>query len=81
MRLPTTAHRPTVMTRLSEWGVASRRGVMAIHLEPAYRSRYPALSLPETELAAAADILLPLFPGMGDKAQDEVVSALMEILA
>lgn len=53
---------------------------MAIHLEPAYRSRFPSVSLFETERAAASTMLLPLFPGMEDAAQDEVVAALIEAL-
>ena len=80
VRLPEPSLRPVVMKHLAERGIASRRGVMAIHLEPAYRARFPSLCLPQTELAAAATLLLPLFPGMGDRAQDEVVAALLEVL-
>jgi perosamine synthetase len=81
VRLPDPARRPEIMSRLLKRGIATRRGVMAMHLEPAYRSRFPSLSLPETERAAAASLLLPLFPGMGDAAQDEVVAALVDVLA
>ncbi|MBI5949478.1 MAG: DegT/DnrJ/EryC1/StrS family aminotransferase [Chloroflexi bacterium] len=80
VRLPDAARRPAVMAHLAARGIATRRGVMAIHLEPAYRGRFPGLSLPETESAAASTMLLPLFPGMGDAAQDEVVAALREAL-
>lgn len=81
VRLPEPSRRPAVMKHLAARGVATRRGVMAIHLEPAYRSRSGTLSLPETERAAADSLLLPLFPGMGDDAQDEVVAALAEALS
>ncbi len=68
--------RERVMADLARAGVASRRGVMAIHLEPFYRSLMPGLSLPETERAAQETLLLPLFVGMTGAEQDRVVEAL-----
>jgi len=64
------------MAELASAGVSSRRGVMAIHREPLYRSRYPRLSLPETERASADTVLLPLFAGMTEAEQDHVLDAL-----
>ncbi len=55
-------------------GIATRRGVMAIHLEGAYADS--AVSLPHTETAAREVVLLPLFPGLGDEAQDRVIESL-----
>ena len=80
VRLPDASRRLAVMKHLAARGVATRRGVMAIHMEQAYRSTSGSPSLPETERAAADGLLLPLFPGMGDNAQDEVVAALVEAL-
>jgi perosamine synthetase len=74
VRLPSGA-RARVMADLKAAGIASRRGVMAIHLEPFYRSRLPGLSLPETERAAAETLLLPLYAGMTGAEQDQVVEA------
>ncbi len=63
-----------LMRALLRDGVATRRGVMAIHLEGAYAD--PAVSLPHTEAAAREVVLLPLFPGLGDEAQDHVIDCL-----
>jgi perosamine synthetase len=57
-------------------GIATRRGVMAIHLEHAYASS--AADLPHTEAAARDVVLLPLFPGLSDEAQDYVVDRLAQ---
>ncbi|WP_028059329.1 DegT/DnrJ/EryC1/StrS family aminotransferase [Candidatus Solirubrobacter pratensis] len=66
--------RTELMRRLLHDGVATRRGVMAIHHEPAYAGT--DLLLPHTEAAARDSILLPLFPGLGDDAQDYVIERL-----
>jgi perosamine synthetase len=63
-----------LMQLLLRDGVATRRGIMAIHLEQSYED--PALDLPHTEAAANEVVLLPLFPGLGDEAQDFVVDRL-----
>ncbi len=76
VRLRSTRPRQDLMNDLAERGIATRRGVMAIHLEPYYRGRYPELSLPETERAAAETLLLPLYVGMTEAEQDEVVREL-----
>jgi dTDP-4-amino-4,6-dideoxygalactose transaminase len=80
LRLADSALRPGVMGALAAKGIASRRGVMATHLEPLYRERYPGLVLPETEAAAAETILLPLFAGMTEAEQDLVVETLVQAL-
>jgi perosamine synthetase len=66
-----------LMRRLLEDGVATRRGVMAIHLEEAYESTENT-DLPHTEAAARDVALLPLFPGLAAEAQDYVVDRLAE---
>lgn len=63
-----------LMRRLMRAGIATRRGVMAIHLEESYRDG--RLSLPHTEAAARDVVLLPLFPGLSDEAQDYVLDHL-----
>ena len=52
------------MRRLLEDGIATRRGIMAIHLEAAYAGS--GVDLPHTEAAAREVVLLPLFPGLAD---------------
>lgn len=80
VRLRSPERRAGVMAYLAERGIASRRGVMAIHMEPFYRKRFSALSLPVTEEASAATLLLPLYAGMTESEQDQVVEALTEAL-
>ncbi len=63
-----------LMRVLLREGIATRRGVMAIHLEQAYASS--AVDLTHTEAAARDVVLLPLFPGLSDEAQDYVVDRL-----
>ena len=72
--------RADVMAHMADRGIATRRGVMASHLEPFYREMYPTLSLPVTEAATAETLLLPLYVGMTESEQDEVVEALLEAL-
>ncbi len=76
VRLTAGQDRAAIMRDLAAQGIATRRGVMAIHLEPLYRSQYPGLSLPVTETATRETLLLPLFYGMTNDEQDTVVTAL-----
>lgn len=80
IRLRTSRPRAEIMAEMAKRGIATRRGVMAIHLEPFYRARSSGVSLPETERATAETLLLPLFPGMTPAEQDEVVAVLREAL-
>ncbi len=65
-----------LMRRLLEDGIATRRGIMAIHLEESYAGS--GVDLPHTEAAAREVVLLPLFPGLEDTAQDYVVDRITE---
>ncbi|HWO93737.1 MAG TPA: DegT/DnrJ/EryC1/StrS family aminotransferase [Dehalococcoidia bacterium] len=78
IRLRTQRPRHEIMAELASEGIATRRGVMAIHLEPYYRRRFPGIHLPETERAAAETLLLPLYYGMTDAEQDLVVEKLID---
>lgn len=70
------APREEVMARMLALGVATRRGVMAIHEEPYYAGRFGRVSLPVTEAATRHTLLLPLFATMTEDEQDRVVEAL-----
>ncbi|MCC7362930.1 MAG: DegT/DnrJ/EryC1/StrS family aminotransferase [Dehalococcoidia bacterium] len=80
VRLRDTRPRNAIMEELAAQGIATRRGVMAIHLEPWYRERFPGVSLPETERATAETLLLPLYATMTDAEQDTVVHAFRQAL-
>jgi perosamine synthetase len=71
--------RTELMRLLLGDGIATRRGVMAIHEETAYAGS--AGALPHTEAAARESLMLPLFPGMSDEQQDYVVERLVGHLA
>ena len=67
-----------VMQRMLNDGVATRRGVMNIHREPAYASgwREAPGGLTRSERAQDTTIILPLFHEMTEADQDRVVSVL-----
>jgi len=72
--------REELMTELLHRGIATRRGVMASHLEKTYTSRYGRVSLPVTEEATQATMLIPLYAAMTDEEQTYVIDALREEL-
>ena len=79
VRLHTRKTQVQIMSEIADQGIATRR-IIAIHLEPVYRRLYADLSLPETERATRETLLLPLFVGMTDNEQDQVVNAVKKAL-
>jgi dTDP-4-amino-4,6-dideoxygalactose transaminase len=77
IRLVTPEPREAIMTEMADRGIATRRGVMAIHLEPFYMSMCPGVRLPVTERCSAETLLLPLYPGLTDDEQQLVVESLI----
>jgi len=71
--------RNAVLDAMQRQGISCRRGIMAAHLEPAYRDG-PETSLPVTERLTERTVILPLFHEMTDEDQDRVVSALRDSL-
>jgi dTDP-4-amino-4,6-dideoxygalactose transaminase len=61
-------------------GIHSRRGVMCAHREPAYRDLEVRHPLPVSEYLQDRSIILPSYPDMTDAEQDQVTTALREIL-
>jgi perosamine synthetase len=71
--------RTELMRGLLRDGISTRRGVMAIHEEGAYRDRSearPPLDLEHTEAAARETLMLPLFPDLSEEDQDHVLDRL-----
>jgi perosamine synthetase len=66
--------RTDLMRRLLADGISTRRGVMAIHREPAYRDI--SRRLPHTDAATRNVLMLPLFPDLPDEQQDYVIDRL-----
>jgi perosamine synthetase len=71
--------RTELMRSLLGDGIATRRGVMAIHEEAAYAGE-PQLGrnahLPHTEAATRETLMLPLFPDLSEEQQDYVIERL-----
>ena len=67
--------RTELMRRLLRDGVATRRGVMAIHRGAGLRRRLRS-HLPHTEAATRDSLMLPLFAGLTDEQQDHVIDCL-----
>jgi len=71
--------RTEVMQSLLSDGIATRRGVMAIHEEDSYAGQSgpgESISLPHTEAATRQTLMLPLFPDLSDEQQDHVIERL-----
>ena len=75
-----TLHRDDVMNTLLAAGVATRRGVMAIHKEAYYRARHPDVRLPVTEAASRQTLLLPIYAEMTNTEQEYVIDHLRDAL-
>ncbi|MFA4920482.1 MAG: DegT/DnrJ/EryC1/StrS family aminotransferase [Thermodesulfovibrionales bacterium] len=71
--------RNMLMSKLLEKGIATRRGIMAIHMEPYYKG-YSKLSLPTTEKITMNTVLLPLYPTLSSEEQSYITNSLKEIL-
>jgi perosamine synthetase len=68
--------RNKLMQRLLDRGIATRRGVMLAHREPAYVGHTQPNDLSVSEAASAESLLIPIYPGMTDAEQQEVIDAL-----
>jgi dTDP-4-amino-4,6-dideoxygalactose transaminase len=65
--------RTELMRLLLADGIATRRGVMAIHHEDSYPGDY---DLPHTDAAAADVLMIPIYPGLSDDEQSYVIDRL-----
>jgi dTDP-4-amino-4,6-dideoxygalactose transaminase len=70
-----------VSARLRDRGIQTSIFYPSIHRFTAYRERFPAVSLPITELASRTELTLPFYPHMSHEDQDRVVTALAEAVA
>ncbi len=70
--------RTELMRSLLGDGIATRRGVMAIHEERAYAGEPGSGrgALPHTEAATRETLMLPLFPDLTEEQQDHVIARL-----
>jgi perosamine synthetase len=93
VRLPDDRDQRQVMQSMLDAGVATRRGIMCSHREPAYPRSTWSCGVENCECAAGCcqrlrhseeaqerAIILPLFPQMSLEQQDQVVAALRDAL-
>ncbi|MDT8855521.1 DegT/DnrJ/EryC1/StrS family aminotransferase [Paracoccaceae bacterium Fryx2] len=80
VRLDPTIIQLDLMQHMLHCGIATRRGVMCIHMENAHSDLPQRHDLRHSERARDHSLLLPLFPQMTDAMQMTVVSALLESL-
>lgn len=78
IRLDPRYDQRAIMQHMLDSGIATRRGIMCAHLEPAYADHSLLHPLPHSEAAQRHAILLPLFPQMTDEMQQQVVSTLRD---
>ena len=71
--------RNTLMQKLMDKGIATRRGVMTSHRETAYRNASSKVLLPVSEDLQDNSIILPLYVPMPDQELDFVISSFLEI--
>lgn len=76
--LPPQCDQRAVMQSLLDAGVVTRRGIMCAHREPAYAhgAWRAGSSLSRSERAQDRSVLVPLFPDITSKQQEQVVRAL-----
>jgi perosamine synthetase len=72
--------RDAVMQELLDQGIASRRGIMAAHLEPACAG-LAAPELPVTERLTRRSLILPLFHGMDATQVERVTGELARVVS
>lgn len=75
------ARRDALLDAMYRRGVATRRGLMAVHREASYPDPRIAGSLQHTEAADDETFILPLYPDLSDDDQRYVIAALRESVA
>jgi perosamine synthetase len=78
VRLPDHCNQRAVMQHMLDEGIATRRGIMCSHREPAYRDSAVLCTLPFSEASQDHGLLLPLYPQMTQGEQQHVAKALKQ---
>jgi perosamine synthetase len=76
VRLPSRGDQKSVMQKLLDQGIATRRGIMCSHREAPYLGNKPRYDLRQSELAQDLSILLPIYAQMSEDDQERVAHAL-----
>jgi dTDP-4-amino-4,6-dideoxygalactose transaminase len=81
VRLPNWVDQKSVMRKLLNQGIATRRGIMCSHREAPYANDGQRYDLRQCELAQDRSILLPIYAQMTDKDLEQVAGALRHELS
>lgn len=73
--------RDELLRGMAARGVSCRIGIQPLHHEPFFRRTMGELHLPVTEQAARDTMFLPIYPGLTEAQQAQVVAALKDTLA
>ncbi|WP_313355986.1 DegT/DnrJ/EryC1/StrS family aminotransferase [Microbacterium sp.] len=68
--------REGLLEALADAGISARRGIMAAHRQPPYRTLTPAGGLPVTERLTDRTLILPLYHSFSEADQDRVIAVL-----
>ncbi len=71
------ATRDAFMQKLLDEGIASRRGILSMHREGAYTSRFGVQHFPKSEAASDQCVCLPLYTQMTDVEINRVIEAVV----
>lgn len=76
VRLDPAIDQRGVMQTMLDHGISTRRGIMCIHMEPAYADLPLPHALPRSQAARDHSIILPLYPQMSHDDQMRVIAVL-----
>ncbi|WOO42956.1 DegT/DnrJ/EryC1/StrS family aminotransferase [Rubellicoccus peritrichatus] len=79
VRLPDHCDLKQTMQKMLDHGIATRRGIMCAHREPAYADHRITQPLTESERAQDSSMIIPLFPQMTEDQQEHVINTLSKI--
>ncbi|WP_092667480.1 DegT/DnrJ/EryC1/StrS family aminotransferase [Agrococcus carbonis] len=68
--------RDGLLVALASADISARRGIMAAHRQPPYRSRTPAAGLPETDRLHDRTLILPVYHQLTEAEQQRVIDVL-----
>jgi dTDP-4-amino-4,6-dideoxygalactose transaminase len=72
--------RNELLQSMAEQGISCRIGIQPLHWEPFYRNLYGEMHLPITEDIAQTTMFLPIYPGLSEEQQDQVIHTLKKLL-
>ncbi len=77
VRLPRRVNQRSIMQKLLDKGIATRRGIMCSHREAPYAKEKPRHDLRQSEMAQDQAILLPIYAQMSEGDLEQVVEAVI----